>query len=151
MTRVSDKAGADALNFALNKVKSKVQNLQLKGASLKNINKPSDDPLGNIKVLKLSSRMMDNDQYLKNADKAISRLYSTEDALTQLGEILLKAKELAIGQSSDLYDARTRKNIARQWRDCASLLARTGDALYGRGQGLRSPPTARDAFGKSMA
>jgi len=117
MTRVSDKSGVDALNFALNKVKSKIQNLQLKGASLKNINKPSDDPLGSIKVLKITSRLADNNQYLKNADKAISRLYATEDALTQLSEILLKAKELAIGQSSDLYDARTRKNIAEEVRE----------------------------------
>jgi flagellar hook-associated protein 3 FlgL len=149
MTRVSDRAGSDALNFALNKIKSKVQDLQLKGASLKNINKPSDDPLGNIKVHKLTSRLADNDQFLKNSDKAISRLYATEDALTQLGEILLKAKELAIGQSSDLYDARTRKNIAEEIKELKNNALsvankRIGERyIFGGFSSLR-PPFTRD-------
>jgi len=149
MTRVSDKAGADALQFALNKVKGKVQDLQLKGASLKNINKPSDDPLGNIKVLKLTSRISDNDQYLKNADKAISRLYATEDALSQLGEILIKAKELAIGQSSDLYDAKTRKMVAQEIKELKNNALsvankRIGERYIFGGFSSLKPPFTKD-------
>lgn len=149
MTRVSDQGGADALNFALNKVKSKVQALQLKGASLKNINKPSDDPLGNIKVSKLTSRISDNNQFLKNADKAISRLYATEDALTQMGDILLKAKELAIGQASDLYDARTRKNIAEEIKELknnalAVANKRIGERYIFGGFSSLKPPFTKD-------
>ncbi|RLA65097.1 MAG: flagellar hook-associated protein 3 [Epsilonproteobacteria bacterium] len=149
MTRVSDNASTNALNFALNKAKSKIQNLQLKGASLKNINKPSDDPLGNIKVLKITSRIANNDQYLKNADKAISRLYATEDALTQMGEILLKAKELAIGQSSDLYDARTRKNVAEEVKELKNNALsvankRIGERYIFGGFSSLKPPFSKD-------
>ena len=39
MTRVSENSSTDAFKFSLGKTKSKVEDLQLKGGSLKKINK----------------------------------------------------------------------------------------------------------------
>jgi flagellar hook-associated protein 3 FlgL len=117
MTRISDRAGTDYLNNSLNRIKSKILDLQLKGGSLKNINKPSDNPLGNIKVIKAASRIANNAQYMKNISKAILRLNSTEDALVQLTEGFIRAKEIAISQSSDVYNAQNREMAAEEIKE----------------------------------
>jgi flagellar hook-associated protein 3 FlgL len=117
MTRVSENSGTDALNFTLNKVKSKVEDLQLKGATLKKINKPSDNPLGNIQYLGIQSRDEFNEQYLRNANKAVARLNAAEDSLTQIGEIISRAKELALYQASDTYGPKERSNVAAEIRE----------------------------------
>ena len=56
MTRVTENSSRAAVNFTIKKAKSKLEELQLKGANLKKIRKPSDNPTGNSKALQLSSR-----------------------------------------------------------------------------------------------
>lgn len=114
MTRVSENSGTNIFNYNLNKIKSKVEDLQLKGSTLKKIRKPSDNPLANIEALNITARTKDNEQFLKNSSLATMYLNATEDSLIQLTDILTKAKELAIQQSSDFYGADIRKNVANE-------------------------------------
>ena len=114
MTRVSENSNVAALNYNLGKSKNRLEELQLKGTTLKRIRRPSDDPMGNIEAMTITSRNKDVEQYLKNAALAKMYLNSTEDSLVQISDILMKAKDLAIQQSSDFYDAKIRKNIASE-------------------------------------
>lgn len=114
MTRVSENSNTAALKFALNKTKAKVEDLQLKGATLRKVNRPSDDPMANVEGLTLSSIKSDNDQYLKNSDFALTQLNITESSIEQLTDILTKAKEIAIAQASDFYGDDIRKNVANE-------------------------------------
>ena len=133
MTRVSENSSTDALKISLGKAKSKVEDLQLKGTSLKKINKPSDNPLGNIQYLGLQSRDDFNEQYLRNANKAVSRLNAAEDSLTQIGEVLSRAKEIAVSQASDIYSERDRANVAAEIRE----LRNQALALANKREGVR--------------
>jgi flagellar hook-associated protein 3 FlgL len=133
MTRVSENSSTDAFKFSLGKTKSKVEDLQLKGGTLKKINKPSDNPLGNIQYQGLQSRDDYNEQYLKNANKAISRLNAAEDALVSLSEIVSRAKELAVFQASDIYDEKDRSKVASEVRE----LRNQALALANRREGVR--------------
>lgn len=133
MTRVSENSNTDALNYSLGRTKSKVEDLQLKGTTLKKINKPSDNPLGNIQFLGIQSRDDYNEQYIKNANKAVSRLNAAEDSLTQLSEIISRAKELAVAQSSDIYDEKSRSNVASEVRE----LRNQALALANKREGVR--------------
>lgn len=133
MTRVSENSNTDALKYSLGRTKSKVEDLQLKGTSLKKINKPSDNPLGNIQFLGIQNRDDYNEQYLRNANKAVSRLNAAEDALTQLSEVILRAKELAVAQASDIYDERARSNVASEIRE----LRNQALALANKREGVR--------------
>ncbi len=133
MTRVSENSSIDALNYQLGKTKSKVEDLQVKGATLKKINKPSDNPLANIQYLSVQSRDEFNEQYLKNANKAVSRLNAAEDALTQMSELISRAKELAISQASDTYGPRERANVASEVRE----LRNQALALANKREGVR--------------
>lgn len=114
MTRVSENSATASLNFALQKAKQKVEDLQMKGGTLRNINKPSDDPISNVEALTLNSRNSDNKQYLRNINYAEIYLSSTEKSLEELTELLNKAKEIAIAQSSDFFDENIRKNVSNE-------------------------------------
>ena len=114
MTRVSENSSTAALKYALNKTKAKMEDLQLKGSTLKTITRPSDNPVSNVEAMALTSSTNDNIQYLKNADFALLNLSVTEKSLEELTDILVKAKEIAIAQSSDFFNADVRKNIANE-------------------------------------
>jgi flagellar hook-associated protein 3 FlgL len=114
MTRVSENSQTAALKFALNRTKEKMENLQMKGTTLKSISKPSDNPLSNIEALSLTSTTNDNNQYAKNADFALLNLNVTEKSVEELTDIVSKAKEIAIAQASDFFNADVRKNVSNE-------------------------------------
>ncbi|MEA9354891.1 flagellar hook-associated protein FlgL [Bacteriovorax sp. PP10] len=114
MTRVSENSSSASLKYALNKTKAKVEDLQLKGSTLKQITKPSDNPVSNVEAMSLTSATNDNLQYLKNADFALLNLSVSEKSIEELTDIIVKAKEIAIAQSSDFFNADVRKNVANE-------------------------------------
>lgn len=122
-----------------------MENLQLKGSTLKAMVRPSDNPISNVEAMGLQSRMKDNDQFLRNSEYAELHLSSTEKAIEEIVDIMNKAKEIAIAQSSDFYDANIRKNVAneiRQLRNQALAIAnkRVGNKyLFGGYKTLSKP------------
>ncbi len=116
MSRVSQNSNMHAIKYSLDKTKEKMENLQLKGSTLRSITRPSDNPISNIEALSLQSRIKDNTQFTRNAEYAELHLTATEKSIEQITEILGKAKEIAIAQSSDFYDQDIRKNVANEVR-----------------------------------
>lgn len=114
MTRVSENSSTASLKYALNRTKAKMEDLQLKGSTLKSITKPSDNPVSNVEAMALTSSTNDNIQYLKNSDFALLNLNVTEKSLEELTNLVSKAKEIAIAQSSDFFNADVRKNVANE-------------------------------------
>jgi flagellar hook-associated protein 3 FlgL len=114
MTRVSENSSTASLKYALNKTKAKVEDLQLKGSTLKQITRPSDNPISNVEAMALTSSTNDNIQYLKNSDFALLNLSVSEKSVEELTDIIVKAKEIAIAQSSDFFNADVRKNVANE-------------------------------------
>jgi flagellar hook-associated protein 3 FlgL len=152
MTRVSENSASASLSFALQKAKQKVEDLQTKGGTLRNINKPSDDPISNVESLTLTSRNSDNKQYLRNINYADVYLSATEKSLEELSEIMNKAKEIAIAQSSDFFDENIRKNVSNeivQLRNQALAIAnkRVGNRyIFGGHSTLTAPFTTNGQY-----
>lgn len=114
MSRVSENSSIHAINYAVGKTKSKVEDLQMKGSTLKRVSKPSDDPVGNIELLAIRSQNIDANQYLRNTNFANTQLAYTENVLEELTDILTKAKELAIGQASSIYSPEIREGVSKE-------------------------------------
>src|SRR5690606_16411628 len=114
MSRVSENSSVHAINYAVGKTKGKVEDLQLKGSTLKRLSKPSDDPVGNVELLAIRSQNIDAEQYLRNLNFAQTQLSFTENVLGELSDILVKAKELAIGQASSIYSPEIRLGVAKE-------------------------------------
>ncbi|MCR9206567.1 MAG: flagellar hook-associated protein FlgL, partial [Halobacteriovoraceae bacterium] len=152
MTRVSENSATKTLKYNLSKSKERMENLQLKGSSLKQIVRPSDNPISNVEAMGLKSRMKDSDQYIRNSEYAELHLQSTEKAIEQIVDIMNKAKEIAIAQSSDFYDGNIRMNVAneiRQLRNQALAVAnkRIGNKyLFGGYKTLSKPFDNQGAY-----
>lgn len=114
MSRVSENSSIHAINYAVGKTKSKLENLQLKGSNLKRVQKPSDDPVGNVELLSIRSQKVDSEQYLRNNSMAKAQLAYTENAVEELTDLVSKAKELAIGQASNFFTADVRQSVAKE-------------------------------------
>lgn len=120
MSRVSEGSTVHAIKHSVGKTKSKLEQLQLKGSNLKRVSKPSDDPMGNMEILSIRSRKVDSSQFQRNASVAKAQLSLTENAITELTEILTKAKEIAISQASNLFDVSIRKSVAKEVKQLRS-------------------------------
>jgi flagellar hook-associated protein 3 FlgL len=114
MSRVSENSSVSSINYAVGKTKSKVEDLQLRGSTLKRLAKPSDDPNGNVELLAIRSQNIDAGQYLKNLNFAQTQLAYTETVLEELTDLLSKAKELAIGQASSIYSPEIREGVSKE-------------------------------------
>jgi flagellar hook-associated protein 3 FlgL len=114
MSRVSENSSVSSINYAVGKTKGKVEDLQLKGSTLKRVSRPSDDPIGNVELLAIRSQNIDGEQYLRNLNFAQTQLSYTENVLEEMTELLNKAKELAIGQASSIYAPEIRQGVAKE-------------------------------------
>lgn len=114
MSRVSENSSVHAINYAVGKTKGKVEDLQMKGSTLKRVAKPSDDPVGNVELLSIRSQNIDADQYMRNLGYAQTQLAFTETVLEEMTDLLVKAKELSIGQASSIYSPEIREGVSKE-------------------------------------
>lgn len=77
-----------------------MQNLQNQLATGRQINKPSDNPVGITFALRYRSELSSNEQYQKNIDSAMSYLSASDVAIGQAGEVLQRVRELAVNGAS---------------------------------------------------
>ncbi len=98
--RVSDNTSRNAVHDALGRTRSRIEDLQIKNATLKKLNCPSDDPAANAKIMDIRTQSSVNKQFEMNANTAKDRLQHTENAVQELTEILMRAKEITLNQSS---------------------------------------------------
>src|SRR4051794_22737591 len=98
--RVSENTNFGAVHENIRRSRERMENLQNQNATLKKLNTPSDDPVGAAKVLEVRTDKVNNDQFLSNGKLAEAFLNNSDHALDQLVEIVNRAKEIAINQSS---------------------------------------------------
>ena len=98
--RVTENSNYEAIRNGIQRSKERMESLQHQSSTLKKLNQPSDDPVGTSKVLELRTDKVNNDQFQMNARTAENFLNNTDTVLSELSEIVSRAKELAINQSS---------------------------------------------------
>ena len=98
--RVTENTNFDTVRNTLHRTKEKMENLQTQSATMRKLNTPSDDPVGAAKVLEIRTDKVNNDQFLMNAHLAQSFLNNSDHAISDLSDLVSRAKEIAIGQAS---------------------------------------------------
>ncbi|MBX9840157.1 flagellar hook-associated protein FlgL [Silvanigrella sp.] len=104
-----------------------VNDTAISGRKLKRI---SDDPVATIRVLRNRTRITNLDQYRKSLDFGRGFLAKTEDALTSIYDSLIRAKELSIQQSNNIYDEPSRKAVAEEVRQILNHVIILGNTTY---------------------
>lgn len=113
--RIADKMQFNQVQKNIGKNRTEMSELQNQAATQKRINKPSDDPLATTRVLASRTEEKTNTQFTKNINQAKSFLEFTDQALSELTELLVRAKELAISQSNDASaGSESRKMTAKE-------------------------------------
>ncbi|MEK7700330.1 MAG: flagellar hook-associated protein FlgL [Planctomycetota bacterium] len=92
----------------------KMQDIQEKLSSGKQINRPSDDPSATRKILGLKTKNFQILQFLNNTATAKENMNYTSDALETIHELLSKVKSLVVQASSDTLGQSERQIIASE-------------------------------------
>jgi flagellar hook-associated protein 3 FlgL len=116
MSRVSENSTRFAVNNSIGKNKSRLENLQIQSSNLKRIQRPSDDPIANVELLSIRTENSNIDQFSRNANFAKTQLEFTEAALGDFSDVVQKAKEIALGQASNIYNPDIRQSVAKEVR-----------------------------------
>ncbi len=99
--RIADKMNYTQVKDNVAKNRSDMAELQNQAATQKRVTKPSDDPLASTRILATRTDIGSGQQFIKNIHVAKGFLEFSEQTLGELAETLMRAKELAISQSSD--------------------------------------------------
>lgn len=81
-------------------------------SSGKKIQRPSDDPVGTTKVLKLRSSLKEIEQYKANVERGVGYLETIDTALGEIGDILRRGRELATYGANGTLNEEERGAIA---------------------------------------
>ncbi len=99
--RIADKMAFGQVNNNILKNRTEMAQLQNEAATQKRVTKPSDDPLAAARVLSARTDEKGATQFIKNLNIAKSFLDYTDQSLGELNDAIVRAKDLAINQSSD--------------------------------------------------
>lgn len=88
--------------------------LQEKLSTGRVINRPSDDPVGITYALRYRSDLAVNDRYQSNVDSATSWLDFNDTMLSQVGDVIKRAKELAVQGSNGTNPDVALENVANE-------------------------------------
>jgi flagellar hook-associated protein 3 FlgL len=148
--RVTDKIRFDVFKNNLASMKETIDKTQTKIASGKRILTPSDDPVAASTGIEFEAEKNLNNQYKKNLEglKTIGAFYDT--SINSINDLLTRAKEIAITQSSDTMDASTRLSANEEIKGIIEQLITVGNTKVGNnyifgGKKSNTVPFAVDA------
>lgn len=119
--RVGENTTLNTVRDSLARSRLRMNELQKQNATLKRVNAPSDDPVGNTKLMSIRNESLDNEQFERNASLAKTFLNYTDSSLEEVTNLLGRAKELALGQASSAANgAESRLMVAEEVRNIIS-------------------------------
>jgi flagellar hook-associated protein 3 FlgL len=110
--RVTHKTLSHNLLRNLNQGLSRLDKLNFQLSTGKTVNVPSDDPVKAGSIMRLRSAIKETEQYLRNADHALSWLEATDTVLQELNSVIHRAKDLALAGANGTQDDSARAALA---------------------------------------
>jgi flagellar hook-associated protein 3 FlgL len=131
----------------INATAERLDKTRAKASSGKEITRPSDNPYGTARALRLRQSLEGTRQHQRNAEDAIGWQEATEQALSQITEAGHRARELLIKAGSDTATPAAREAIAAELKQIVLGMKDHGNANYaGRyvfgGTQTQTPPYA---------
>jgi flagellar hook-associated protein 3 FlgL len=114
----------------INESALKVAHTQRKLSSGKEITKPSDDPFATSRSLALRSDIEANRQYQRNVTEAIAWQSATDIALSKIGDVLHRARELAVRGANDTNGPTSREAIASEIDQLIASVKQEANVTY---------------------
>ena len=125
--RVTEKMTANLMVQTIQQGLERNQNLQEQASSGLKINAPSDDPLAAQQVLQLKGVLQDNAQYAKNITTGNAWLGQMDNAMSEMGNIVSRANEIAMSMASGTNNGTSRAQAADEVKQLKSELVQLGN------------------------
>jgi len=97
----------------------------------KRINQASDDPAASMSVMNAGSALRALEQYQNNVKRASNRIDLEDQVLSQIGDLVTRAKELAVSQSSATASDSTRKIANDEVKQLFQQIVDLGNTKFG--------------------
>ncbi|HEY9686479.1 MAG TPA: flagellar hook-associated protein FlgL [Coleofasciculaceae cyanobacterium] len=142
--------------FQLNHNLGILSGLQEKISSGRNINRPSDDPVGLTRILDLSNTLRTDDRYGRNIQDAIAEVNTTDKALSNMVDLIHRTQELATQGANFTNNQAGRDAIALEVDQIINQLVQLGNTdINGKyifsGMKTNTPPFSRAAGTDNIA
>lgn len=143
--KVTNISLANMISEQLTNTFADLAELQSKIATGRRILKPSDDPVGTTKTMRIASTLSEFDAYKSNMIYSRSYVRTTLTALDQLLNVISRAQEIAIQQRGASASIQTRLSAAVEVQNAFEeilVLANTklgGKYIFGGHDSLNSP------------
>jgi flagellar hook-associated protein 3 FlgL len=108
----------------------RMEKLQMQMATGKKISVPSDDPVAAARALKLRTDVSEIEQYKRNVKDAQSWMDITENALSNMGDVLHRARVLAVGGSNGTLSTEDSQKYAEEIKQLRTQLIQIGNSTY---------------------
>ncbi len=108
----------------------RMEKYQRQLATGKKIQYPSDDPIVASRALKLRTDVSEIEQFQRNVEDAMSWMEYTEKALESIGDVLQRARELAVQGANGTYSAEETQKIMDEIEQLKNHIIHTANAAY---------------------
>lgn len=106
---------------------------QNQAATGRRFERASEDPAAAADILRFDTRLSANGQYRRNLDSAIARATSQDRVLGQIANLVDRASELAVQQSTASANAETRLTAQVEVEQLLESLVGLGNTRFGEG------------------
>jgi flagellar hook-associated protein 3 FlgL len=117
--------------YDLNNNLNNMQTYQQQMASGSLISKPSDNPLGTSKVMKINSEMAENQQYRTTISDATNWINVTDSTLGEVNNVLQKVNELVVSAGNATYTTAQLQSVKDEINQNVSQLGQLMNTSYG--------------------
>jgi flagellar hook-associated protein 3 FlgL len=129
-TRITSQMVSRSVLADLNDVATRMAETQRKMASGKEITRPSDNPFGTARALTLRGELEDNRQLQRNVSDASAWNQATDTALSNVTDVVQRARELLIQGANDSSSPTARAAIATEIDQLTESLKQEANASY---------------------
>jgi flagellar hook-associated protein 3 FlgL len=150
--RITDKIIQDRVINGLKQSAQKLSKTHSRIATMKNLTRPSDDPIGSAKIMGNYKDLYKVQQTIRNSENSLSLLNYTDSIAENVGNIIFDAKNETTTMASDTVSEDARKTFAGEigiMIDQMLKLANTefaGKRIFS-GQKVLEDPYVKDADG----
>lgn len=131
--RVTQNTTANLVLNSLQTIRRRMEELEQQASTGVKISAPGDDPVTAQQILHMKSLMAAGDQYSRNISNGISWLSMTEAAMDEMGNVLIRAKELTVQMANATSDAKARESGMNEIIQLRNQLIQLGNTqLNGR-------------------
>ena len=109
---------------------SRMDSIQQSMATGKKFTRPSQDPIGTSRSLRLNTDISKMEQYKRNVEDAQSWMNTTEIAVGDISDILQRAKELTVQAANETYSQDQRNAVASEIEELKKQLISIGNMNY---------------------